>query len=385
MNSYTNWEWEDRKPEAIPRFQIDRQTSPSSEQLVVADQDHVPCAVAYVETRNGNHTFPPVAAVASRKPRRTKPKTKPQGKRKSIAGWMDQDDDDDDTTDDENENENIHPSFAAPKGGIGTQSGPSCRFYKQRSTKSLLEDDDDSEIYRQSQFLEGLHGAKIPACGNNNGDKDDHNDENTCCNNSKESHPDLKTVLEVFPEANRERILSLLRQESLTTTLLVLGEESMRQPSDEVALPPELKDTTTYAQAIDEDRDVILSYLIEMFPNIARQEIEVVLMQHSTHQSVSILSERGQTLETLKPPPCPNDSVGKSRISNGKRTITSPSPFHIWEANHIHRQNIMDQKPFVSRSSCSTHTKPKTRRRLQRSPIDVDDNDLQPVYPSRNE
>jgi hypothetical protein len=78
-----------------------------------------------------------------------------------------------------------------------------------------------------------------------------------------------------------------------------LAEESNSAPSDEVAGPTELKYATTYAQATDEDRAVIMSYLIEMFPNVSRKQIETVLMENSTHQGVALLSER----LSAEPPP----------------------------------------------------------------------------------
>lgn len=158
---------------------------------------------------------------------------------------------------------------------------------KRRSKHDLLEDNQDDEIL-QDRFLQGLQSARVPR-----------DEEMTA------SHPHVQSVLEVFPEADIQRIMSLLRQESLATTLIVLAEESLGKPSDDV-MPTELNHCTTYAQATDQDRDLIMSYLKDMFPHIGTKQIAEVLMQHSTHQGVAILSNGLPTENTTasrKPPP----------------------------------------------------------------------------------
>mmetsp|Transcript_17492 Transcript_17492/g.29053 ORF Transcript_17492/g.29053 Transcript_17492/m.29053 type:complete len:236 (+) Transcript_17492:1-708(+) len=95
--------------------------------------------------------------------------------------------------------------------------------------------------------------------------------------------------------------MGLLRQESLATTFIILAEESAAEPSDDVAYPTELQHATTYAQATDKDRAIIMSYLIDMFPHIRQKQIENVLMKHSTHNGVAVLSEVGS--DSQPPPP----------------------------------------------------------------------------------
>ena len=174
---------------------------------------------------------------------------------------------------------------------------PKIILYKQRSMKSLLEDDDDEEASVRDRFLQG-----IPVPHHNNRD-----DDKLPTGSVINTHPDLQSVLEVFPNVNPGRVLQLLRQKSLTATLLLLAEEADTNnsittccPSDELLLPPDLTHATTYAQGNDEHRAIIMTYLTEMFPEIPRIEIESLLMRHSTHQTVSILAEWSAS-EVLKP------------------------------------------------------------------------------------
>eukprot|EP00548_Thalassiothrix_antarctica_P002633 CAMPEP_0194129686 /NCGR_PEP_ID=MMETSP0152-20130528/895_1 /TAXON_ID=1049557 /ORGANISM="Thalassiothrix antarctica, Strain L6-D1" /LENGTH=402 /DNA_ID=CAMNT_0038823995 /DNA_START=295 /DNA_END=1503 /DNA_ORIENTATION=+ len=116
-----------------------------------------------------------------------------------------------------------------------------------------------------------------------------------------EMHPHVQSVLEVFPDTNVARVQELLRQESLSTTFITLAEESSAAPSDSVACPTELQHTTTYAQANDENRAIIMSYLMEMFPHIPMKKIEKVVMKYSTHKGVAILSGEGERLNPTVP------------------------------------------------------------------------------------
>jgi hypothetical protein len=160
---------------------------------------------------------------------------------------------------------------------------------RRLSKGSLLEDDED-EYVAQDRFVQGVQSTRMPGDG---------------AKGIYVDHPHVISVLEVFPDANVNRIMGLLRQESLATTFITLAEESAAEPSDIFAFPTELQHATTYAQATDEDRAIIMSYLMDMFPRIGAENIESVLMQHSTHNGVAVLSEVGSQppLSRKKAPP----------------------------------------------------------------------------------
>jgi hypothetical protein len=148
----------------------------------------------------------------------------------------------------------------------------------RRSTTNLLDDDSDDGI--QEHFVQCLKsGARITT-------HDDTSDVDSYVHH----------LLGFFPDVHPQRIMDLLRQESLTSTLIVLAEESLVKPYDENACRTELKPATTYAQSSDENRTKILSYVRDMFPQIPASEIESILMQHSIHQGVSILSSNTSEL-----------------------------------------------------------------------------------------
>jgi hypothetical protein len=227
-------------------------------------------------------------------------------------------------------------------------------LYTQRSTKSLLEDDDDEEASVRDRFLQGI------AVPNHNVSNDDK------LASMVNTHPDLQSVLEVFPNSDPDRIVHLLRQKSLTATLLMLAEESSEtdsittcRPSDDLLLPPGLTYATTYAQGNDEHRAIIMTYLTEMFPEIPRIEIESVLMSHSTHQAVSILTEwpSGQVLK--RPPPVPAAAAAAA-------AAMIPAPCKSMK-------HALPPRPS-RRSSDNPHPALLKRRPL-RSPIDDDDDD----------
>ena len=175
------------------------------------------------------------------------------------------------------------------------------------SRRCLIEDDDDDvESQTYDRFMAGMNfnpPAPAPPIITQNNFNDNNNrsplgrrSPTTTCTRDRQQQqqmgPQVDSVLEIFPEANVTRIRELLRQESLTTALVVLAEESnYNAPSDEVIGPSQLQYATTYAQATTQDRRVIMSYLKEMFPHIQERDIESVLMKHSTHKGVAILSE----------------------------------------------------------------------------------------------
>lgn len=223
--------------------------------------------------------------------------------------------------------------------------------YKQRSTKSLLEDDDDEEASVRDRFLQGI---PVPHHNNRNEDK---------LASLINAHPDLQSVLEVFPNANPGRVLHLLRQESLTATLLLLAEESSEIhnittccPSDELLLPPDLTHATTYAQGNDEHRAIIMTYLTEMFPKIPRIEIEPLLMCHSTHKTVTILAEWSSG-EVLKKHPPPPPAFPAGAVIPATKMAMKHAP------------------PMPSRRTSDPPHPALLKRRPLRSPIDDDDDD----------
>ena len=237
-------------------------------------------------------------------------------------------------------------------------------LYKQLSTKSLLKDDDDEDAYIRDRFLQGLpqHSSYC----------DDRLDLVPVTHTQTDTQPHLDTVLEVFPDADRNHVATLLRQQSLTSTLVLLAEESATTtscPSDDILLPPELQHATTYAQGVDEHRAIIMSYLTEMFPEIPPADIESVLMDHSTHQSVSILAKRSSSSSSppldqmLKPPPSAAPFVaaaGPTDIVSLKQAPRMTSR----ETDHAHGASLLEQ------------------RRL-RSPVDNDDDDSWRPFHSR--
>ena len=230
----------------------------------------------------------------------------------------------------------------------------------QRSTGSLLEDDD--EIHAQDRFLQGLQSARIPE-----------DDEMT------ETHPHVLSVVEVFPEVNRKHIMQLLRQESLATTFLILAEESSAYPSDDVIFPTELKHATTYAQASVDDRLVIMSYLMDMFPDIPSNQIENVLMLHSTHHGVSILSEEGGVTTAS-----PTRSAPAVAAANQRRLSLIDSDDDDddddkddWQPNAAtqKRRSLIDDDDDKDNWQPSNHRISQIRR----SPIDDDEDNWQPT------
>lgn len=142
----------------------------------------------------------------------------------------------------------------------------------RQSATNLFDDDSDDDI--QEQLVQCLKSAARIS---------PHDD-------TTEADSYAHHLLDFFPDAHPQRIMDLLRQESLTSALIILAEESSVKPADELACRTELKPATTYAQATDENRTKILLYVRDMFPQIPASEIESILMQHSIHHGVSILS-----------------------------------------------------------------------------------------------
>mmetsp|Transcript_3153 Transcript_3153/g.4776 ORF Transcript_3153/g.4776 Transcript_3153/m.4776 type:complete len:375 (+) Transcript_3153:130-1254(+) len=153
---------------------------------------------------------------------------------------------------------------------------------KRRTTASLIDDDDEST---EEEPISGISNQATNARFGTILEMEEFN----------EMHPHVQSVLEVFPDTDIRHVQQLLRQHSLSTAFITLAEESSAPPSDEV-LPPSLQHTTTYAQASDENRAIIISYLTEMFPTIPENQIVGVLMKYSTHKGVAILSGEGEEL-----------------------------------------------------------------------------------------
>lgn len=203
---------------------------------------------------------------------------------------------------------------------------------RRHSQGCLLEDDEDDHV-AQDRFVQGMQSTRFTA------DK------------AKEmtyDHPHVVSVLEVFPDANVKRIVDLLRQESLATTFMVLAEESSAEPSDNVAYPTELKHATTYAQATDEDRAIIMSYLLDMFPHIEPGKIESVLMQHSTHNGVAVLSEVGSSSQPspAKKKAAPMTAKKESLIDDDEDEYEFQHPQTPW----MQTQPDLDRKPSAFHS-----------------------------------
>mmetsp|Transcript_9339 Transcript_9339/g.14397 ORF Transcript_9339/g.14397 Transcript_9339/m.14397 type:complete len:375 (+) Transcript_9339:120-1244(+) len=197
---------------------------------------------------------------------------------------------------------------------------------KRRTTASLIDDDDEDSTEEEPTV-----DMSIRATNNRFGPIPEMKEFN-------EMHPHVQSVMEVFPDTDIRRVQQLLRQHSLSTTFITLAEESSAPPSDEV-LPPDLKHTTTYAQANDENRAIIMSYLTEMFPQIPENQIVRVLMTHSTHKGVAILSGEGEEL-------LPITSNAESLQENNSDFVD------------INRQNTLDEcKPPPLKKQKSTKEK----------------------------
>jgi len=173
-----------------------------------------------------------------------------------------------------------------------------------------------------------------------------------------EMHPHVRSVLEVFPDTDIARVQELLRQESLSTTFITLAEESSALPSDSVPCPTELQHTTTYAQANDENRTIIMSYLMEMFPHIPMKKIEKVVMKYSTHKGVAILSGEGEEL----------NPTASASLSNRKRAPVTEKRAPVTE-NQAYRQS-QDYNDFNKNRELEGSLKQDTFKKQKSSSYD---------------
>lgn len=122
----------------------------------------------------------------------------------------------------------------------------------------------------------------------------------------------VRTLLELFPDANVDGVNDMFRQAS---------DDSSNVPA------PRLRSNTTFANANEKDRRSIMSFLKDMFPDIPVTTIQDVLMKNSTDQGVAVLSELGPTART-RILPCMQSSTTSLIDSDDERdepgTVQTP-------------------------------------------------------------
>ena len=227
------------------------------------------------------------------------------------------------------------PDPAPPLPGRDPFRNVSLSGNMQRSRACLLDDEEDEEDEEENDpdhgaFIMAAMQQNLPASAttttNNNNNNllssppppqsvvpNNNNNNNRVC---KDEH--VAEVLEVFPDAKTDRVKELLRQHSLTTTMITLAEESntltapsaslLRQVTSRVeqstkSRQSDTNDTaagtalhrgTTFANANTYAREIIMQQVLEIFPEANPKEIEGILMEHSTYQSVAILSQKAE-------------------------------------------------------------------------------------------
>jgi hypothetical protein len=121
------------------------------------------------------------------------------------------------------------------------------------------------------------------------------------------SDPRIGEILEIFPSANKDLIKELLREHPMEAILMVLAEGSAPISNEEPSIVPRRPAQTPPRQTLD--KETIFSLVREVFPQLQTHEIEQAVQAYAANKNITLVSR-------VDPP-------SSSRYSNS--TFSSPT------------------------------------------------------------